>query len=139
MKSARFLLLLLHFTPQYTRWWKSLTNVNFLIIPALLLLPSATTNSIIIMENLQIDKKEMIHNKATNRLCDSALYCLLIFTFIFMVIMRNTIRCLKIIIIWFIWFCEVPALWVHASCSDAHNCFGLTGEVMKHWSEIHYM
>ena len=36
-------------------------------------------------------------DKATNRLCDSAVYCLLIFTFIFMVIMRNTIRCLKII------------------------------------------
>ena len=34
-------------------------------------------------------------DKATNRLCDSAVYCLLIFTFIFMVIMRNTIRCLK--------------------------------------------
>ena len=41
------------------------------------------------MENLQIDKKEMIHNKATNRLCDSAVSCLLIFTFIFMVIMKK--------------------------------------------------
>ena len=41
-------------------------------------------------------------DKATNRLCDSAVYCLLIFTFIFMVIMRNTIRCLKIIITLFI-------------------------------------
>ena len=62
-----------------------LTNVTLeflIILLPLLPPPSATTTYSLLLsyEKKQIDNWKMIHNKATNRLCDSALYCLLIFT-----------------------------------------------------------